>query len=64
MYVGGTVDIKQGTEGKSFTNDEKTFLFEYTIKKDKERWSQPGTWTFIEGGSAAWAALAESRNVR
>jgi hypothetical protein len=48
MYVGGTVDIKQGTEGKSFTNDEKTFLFEYTIKTDKERWSQPGTWTFTE----------------
>ena len=30
MYVGGTVtSIKQETEGKSSTDDEKAFLFEY-----------------------------------
>lgn len=30
MYVGGTVtSIKQGTEGKSSTNDEKVFVFSY-----------------------------------
>jgi hypothetical protein len=30
MYVGGTVtSIKEGTEGKSSTNDEKVFVFDY-----------------------------------
>jgi len=30
MYVGGTVTaIKEGTEGKSSTHDEKVFVFEY-----------------------------------
>ena len=30
MYVGGTISsLKQGTEGKSSTGDEKIFIFEY-----------------------------------
>jgi hypothetical protein len=34
MYVGGTLNqIKEGTEGKSSTRDEKVFTFSY--KKDK-----------------------------
>ena len=41
MYVGGTVDIKQGTEGKSFATDEKNFVFEYEVKKEKARLTIP-----------------------
>ncbi len=34
MYVGGTVtSIKEGTEGKSSTVDEKVFVFEYQAGK-------------------------------
>jgi hypothetical protein len=29
MYIGGTLTIKQETEGKSSTADEKVFIFEY-----------------------------------
>ncbi len=29
MYVGGTASIKEMTEGKSSTSDEKTFVFTY-----------------------------------
>lgn len=38
-YVGGTVDIKQGTEGNSSAKDEKAFVFEYKAKKERERFS-------------------------
>jgi hypothetical protein len=29
MYVGGTLKVKEMTEGKSSTSDEKEFIFEY-----------------------------------
>lgn len=33
MYVGGTIPIKELTEGRSSTADEKVFIFEYKDKK-------------------------------
>jgi len=33
MYVGGTLPIKEMTEGKSSTADEKVFVFEYRTGK-------------------------------
>jgi hypothetical protein len=41
MYVGGTIDIKQGIEGKSSAKDQNAFVFEYKIKKEMERLSIP-----------------------
>jgi len=34
-YVGGTLPIKEATEGKSSTADEKAFVFEYKDKKEQ-----------------------------
>ena len=41
-YVGGTISsIKEGTEGKSSAKDDKTFVFEYKIKKEMEKLTIP-----------------------
>ena len=34
MYVGGTLPLKEMTEGKSSTADEKVFVFQYKSEKE------------------------------
>ena len=41
MYVGGTLKIKEQTEGKSSTADEKAFVFEYKERKNKTQFTIP-----------------------
>jgi hypothetical protein len=41
MYVGGTLKIKEQTEGKSSTADEKKFVFDYKDGKNKAEFSIP-----------------------
>jgi len=40
-YVGGTLPIKELTEGKSFTENERVFVFEYKNGKEHPRWEIP-----------------------
>lgn len=41
MYVGGTLNIKEMTDGKSSTADEKAFVFEYKSGKERTSISVP-----------------------
>lgn len=41
MYVGGTLKIKEMTEGKSSTSDERQFTFEYKIEKQLAKLTIP-----------------------
>lgn len=41
MYVGGTLKIKEQTEGKSSTADEKQFVFAYKDGKQKSTFAIP-----------------------
>ena len=41
MYVGGTLKIKEQTEGKSSTADEKRFVFDYKDGKNKAELTIP-----------------------